>query len=161
MSQGLNRLLRIGFPAAVAAFVAAAAGAVFPGYAEAHGLIGRGDLPLPDWLLAWGATLLLIGSFAGLVLLWREPRLEGDTWRPIVPRLSSVLRSPATSFVFGLLSVTLLIVVIYSGLQGTTAPGRNFSVTFIFVTFWLGLVLLSVIFGNVFDGLSPWRAVGR
>ncbi len=161
MSQGLNRLLRIGFPAAVAAFVAAAAGAVFPGYAEAHGLIGRGDLPLPDWLLAWGATLLLIGSFAGLVLLWREPRLEGDTWRPIVPRLSSVLRSPAIPFVFGLLSVALLIVVIYSGLQGTTAPDRNFSVTFIFVTFWLGLVLLSVLFGNVFDGLSPWRAVGR
>jgi hypothetical protein len=136
-------------------------GAVFPGSAEAHGLIGRGDLPLPDWLLAWGATVLLIGSFAGLVLLWREPKLEGDTWRPIAPRLSALIRSPLTQAAVGALSVALLVGVVYSGLQGTDAPDRNFSVTFVFVSFWLVLVGLSVFFGRVFDTLSPWRAAGR
>jgi hypothetical protein len=158
----LGRLLRIGFPAAVAAFLAVlAAAAAFPSYAEAHGLIGRGDLPLPEWLLAWGATLLLIGSFAALVLLWQQPKLEGDTWRPIAPRLSAVLLAPVTTTLLGLLSAGLLVLVIYSGLDGSPAPDRNFSVTFVFVTFWLGLVVLSVLFGNVFDVLSPWRAIGR
>ena len=38
---------------------------LFPAPARAHGLIGRGDLPLPDWLLAWGAALLLIGCDGG------------------------------------------------------------------------------------------------
>jgi hypothetical protein len=158
----LGRLFRVGFPVAVAAFLAVlATGAAFPGYAEAHGLIGRGDLPLPDWLLAWGATLLLIGSFAGLVLLWQQPKLEGDTWRAIAPRFSALLLHPLTQTLFGLLSVGLLVLVVYSGLNGTEAPDRNFSVTFVFVTFWLGLVLLSVLFGSVFDALSPWRAIGR
>ncbi len=157
-----GRAFRLGFPAACAAFLAVlAAGAVAPDYAQAHGLIGRGDLPLPDWLLAWGAALLLIGSFAALVLLWQEPKLEGDTWRPMGARLSAIATSPITQFVAGLAAVVLLIVTIYSGLSGTEAPDRNFSVTFVFVTFWLGLVVLSVIFGDVFRALSPWRAIAR
>ena len=159
----LERLVRIGCPAAAAAIVAvAAAGLAFPGSAEAHGLIGRGDLPLPEWLLGWGASLLLIGSFAGLVVLWPEPRLEGDTWRPAEGRFgssfSALLRSPATGAFLGLLSVGLLALVIYSGLAGTEAPDRNFSVTFVFVTFWLGLVVLSVLFG---DALPAAQSMAR
>ncbi len=158
----LWRLFGLAYPPLVAVFIAAlVVGAAFPGSAEAHGLIGRGDLPLPDWLLAWGATVLLIGSFAGLILLWREPKLEGDTWRPIAPRLSSLIRSRLVEALVGALSIGLLVLVVYSGLQGTDAPDRNFSVTFVFVSFWLVLVVLSVFFGRVFDALSPWRAAGR
>lgn len=167
MRVSLERLIRVAYPAAVAAFFAAlVAGALLPASAEAHGLIGRGDLPLPEWLLAWGATLLLIGSFAGLVVLWPEPRLEGDTWRAGKASsrhfsLSGLLLNPVTEVVLGLASVGLLLLVVYSGLSGTEAPDRNFSVSFVFVTFWLGLVVLSVLFGNVFRPLNPWRAVGR
>ena len=162
MSSGVVRVLRVGYPAAVAAFVAVAlAGVLAPDAAEAHGLIGRGDLPLPDWLLAWGATLLLVGSFAGLVLLWRKPLFESDTWKPVAAGLSRALLNPVTQTIVGLFSVGLLVLVVYSGLSGTLAPDRNFSVTFVFVTFWLGLVVLSVLFGNVFRSLSPWRAIGR
>ncbi len=162
MSAGLGRILRVGFPAACSAFLAVlAAGAVAPSYAEAHGLVGRGDLPLPDWLLAWGAALLLIGSFAALVLLWQEPKLEGDTWRPLGDRTSAIVTSPITQFLAGLFAVALLVVTIYSGLSGTEAPDRNFSITFVFVTFWLGLVVLSIVFGDVFRALNPWRAIAR
>ena len=31
----------------------------------------------------------------------------------------------------------------------------------IFVTFWLGVVVLSVLFGDVFRAFNPWRAIGR
>ncbi len=50
---------------------------------------------------------------------------------------------------------------IYAGLQGTEAPDRNFALTFLFVTAWLGFPLFSVIFGDVFRPFNPWRAVGR
>ena len=63
--------------------------------------------------------------------------------------------------VCGLIGVGLLFLTIYSGLDGTPDPGFNFSVTFVFVTFWLGLVVLSVLFGDVFRAFNPWRAVGR
>jgi hypothetical protein len=52
-------------------------------------------------------------------------------------------------------------VSIYSGLHGTEAPDRNFAITFLFVTAWLGFPALSVVFGNVFKMFNPWRAVGR
>ena len=52
-------------------------------------------------------------------------------------------------------------VTVWSGLNGTEAPDRNFSVTFVFVTVWLGLVVLSVVFGDVFRAFNPWRAIAR
>ena len=59
------------------------------------------------------------------------------------------------------LGVFLLGVTVYAGLRGTEAPDRNFAITFVFVTVWLGLPVLSVLFGNVFKPFNPWRAIGR
>ena len=40
----------------------------------AHALVGKQDLPIPQWLFAWGASLVLIVSFVALTLAWRAPR---------------------------------------------------------------------------------------
>ena len=29
------------------------------------------------------------------------------------------------------------------------------------ITFWVGLVVLSILFGDVFRAFNPWRAIGR
>ena len=50
---------------------------------------------------------------------------------------------------------------IYAGLRGTEAPDRNFALTFLYVTTWLGFPLFSVFLGDVFRPFNPWRAVGR
>jgi hypothetical protein len=135
---------------------------VIPLIPVAHGLlIGRQDLPIPQWLFAWGASLVLIVSFVALSLLWREARFETDRWRPVSERLSRALVNPVTSGLAGALGVLLLGVVIWSGLSGTDAPDLNFSLTFVFITAWLGLVVLSVLFGNVFRAINPWRAIAR
>jgi hypothetical protein len=135
---------------------------VIPLIPVAHGLlIGRQDLPIPQWLFAWGASLVLIVSFVALSLLWREARFETDRWRPVSERLSRALVNPVTSGLAGALGVLLLGVVIWSGLSGTDAPDLNFSLTFVFITAWLGLVVLSVLFGDVFRALNPWRAIAR
>jgi hypothetical protein len=135
---------------------------VIPLIPVAHGLlIGRQDLPIPQWLFAWGASLVLIVSFVALSLLWREARFETDRWRPVSERLSRALVNPVTSGLAGALGVVLLGVVIWSGLSGADAPDLNFSLTFVFITAWLGLVVLSVLFGDVFRALNPWRAIAR
>ena len=41
-----------------------------------HALVGRRDLPIPEWLFAWGASLVLIVSFVGLTLAWHRSRFE-------------------------------------------------------------------------------------
>jgi hypothetical protein len=49
--------------------------------------------------------------------------------------------------------------VVWSGLEGSDVPPQNFAPTFVFATFWLGLVFLSVLLGDVFRAFNPWRAI--
>jgi len=127
----------------------------------AHALVARGDLPIPAWLFAWGASIVLIVSFFALSAAWRTPRFEEDHWRPLGAGLSRALLSLPVQILCGAIGIFLLGVSIYAGLKGTEAPDRNFALTFLFVTAWLGIPLFSVVFGDVFRPFNPWRAVGR
>ena len=128
----------------------------------AHGLlIGRQDLPIPAWLFAWGASLVLIVSFVALSFAWRDSKLSEDHWRPVSEGLSRLVTGRAVQFVCGAIGVLLLGTVVYTGLDGTDEPSLNFAVTFVFVTFWLGVVMLSILLGDVFRAFNPWRAIAR
>jgi hypothetical protein len=127
----------------------------------AHALVARRDLPIPAWLFAWGASIVLIVSFFALSVAWRKPRFEEERWRPSAAGLSRALLSLSTQVLCGALGVLLLGFSIYAGLHGTEAPDRNFALTFLFITVWLGFPLLGVIFGDVFRPFNPWRAIGR
>jgi hypothetical protein len=140
-----------------------AAGALAaPEPAAAHGLVGRADLPIPEWLFGWGAAVVLIVSFAALAVLWQEPKLEGrDVFRPLPEGISFALVNTATEVFAGLVGVGLLVLTVYAGLAGTQSPQANFAPTFIYVIFWVGLVPASILFGDVFRAFNPWRAIAR
>jgi hypothetical protein len=127
----------------------------------AHALVARQDLPIPAWLFAWGASIVLIASFFALSVAWREPRFEDDRWRPYGAGLSRALFGAPLQVVCGAIGVFLLGLTVYAGFKGTTAPDRNFAITFVFVTAWLGFPVLSVLLGDVFRPFNPWRAIGR
>lgn len=127
----------------------------------AHALPTRQDLPIPVWLFAWGASIVLIVSFFALSVGWREPRFEREGWRGLGGRLSAAAVGLPVQIVCGLVGVLLLGLVVYAGLDGTEAPDRNFAVVFVFVTVWLGFPLFSVFLGDVFRPFNPWRAIGR
>jgi hypothetical protein len=127
----------------------------------AHALAARQDLPVPAWLFAWGASIVLIVSFFALAAAWRQPRFEQAHWRPLGAGLSRALVSPPLQVVCGAIGVFLLGVGIYAGLRGTEAPDRNFALTFFFVTVWLGFPFFSALLGDIFRPFNPWRAIGR
>ncbi|HEX5762030.1 MAG TPA: fenitrothion hydrolase [Solirubrobacterales bacterium] len=127
----------------------------------AHALVAREDLPIPAWLFAWGASIVLIASFFALSVAWREPRFEDDRWRAYGAAVSRALLGVPLQILCGAIGVFLLGVTVYAGLDGTTAPDRNFAITFVFVTAWLGFPVLSVFLGDVFRPFNPWRAIGR
>lgn len=127
----------------------------------AHALVARGDVPIPTWLFAWAAAIVLIVSFFVISALWRRPHFEDEHWRPLGKGLSRALIGLPTQVLCGLIGVFLLCVGIYAGLRGTDAPDRNFALTFFFVTAWLGFPFVSVVLGDVFRAFNPWRAVGR
>jgi hypothetical protein len=149
--------------AAIGAVLAAPIAALaFPHPAAAHaGLATREDLPIPAWLFAWAASVVLIVSFFALSTLWKQPRFEREDWRPLGAGLSRALLNPIAEVAAGLIGVFLLGLATWAGLHGTEAPDRNFGFTFLFVTCWLGFPLLSVLLGDVFRPFSPWRAIGR
>jgi len=127
----------------------------------AHALVARQDLPIPAWLFAWGASIVLIVSFFALSAAWRRPRFEEARWRPLGAGFARALVSLPAQVLCGLVGVLLLGFAIYAGLQGTEAPDRNFALTFIFVTCWLGFSFFSALLGDIFRPFNPWRALGR
>jgi hypothetical protein len=127
----------------------------------AHALSAREDLPVPAWLFAWGASIVLIVSFFALAAGWRSPRFEQWRHRPLGAGVSRLLLGIPVQALCGLIGVFLLGFSVYAGLEGTEAPDRNFALTFLFVTCWLGFPFFSAILGDLFRPFNPWRAVGR
>jgi hypothetical protein len=127
----------------------------------AHGLVARADLPIPDWLFGWAAAMVLGVSFVALAVLWPEPKLADEHWRPLPGLLGRVPAGRAVEVVCGAIGVFLLGLVVYAGLRGTQSATANLAPTFIYVVFWVGLVPASVLLGDVFRAFNPWRAIGR
>jgi hypothetical protein len=126
----------------------------------AHGIGGVRDLPVPEWLFFWGAAVVLVVSFLALGALWRRPLLSpARDGRPAPGWLSRLALASALRVSLQVLSAGLLVLVLAAGLFGDTDPFRNLAPTWVYVVFWLGLPLLSVLFGNVWRALSPWRAI--
>lgn len=106
---------------------AIACGLLAPAVAAGHGLVQRANLPIPEWLFAWAAAVVLIVSFVALALLWREPLLERDRWRPLPGALGRLLGSAVLEAICGAIGVLLLVTVIVSGLAGVQTPFANFA----------------------------------
>ena len=127
----------------------------------AHGLVQRSSLPIPEWLFGWAAAFVLCVSFVALAVLCPRPRLEPPGWRPLPWGLGRVLGSRALEVVCGAIGVAVLALVLVTGFVGPDTPLDNFAPTFVFIVFWVGLVFVSVLFGDVFRAFNPWRALGR
>jgi hypothetical protein len=126
-----------------------------PTSAQAHGIVGKADLPIPVWLFSWTAAIVLVVSFVALSTMWTRPQLQHQ-------RLRRLLALPRpVEWLAGLVGVALFALVLYSGFDGAQVTQANFSVTFIYVIFWVGLPVASVLFGDVFSALNPWRTTAR
>lgn len=128
---------------------------LLPASAAAHGIVGRADLPIPVWLFSWTAAIVLVVSFVALSTMWRTPQLQSQHRRRLV-RLPRALSWLAALVGLGLFALTL-----YSGFAGAQVAEANFSVTFIYVIFWVGVPVASLLLGDIFSAFSPWRTVAR
>jgi hypothetical protein len=126
----------------------------------AHGIGGVRDLPVPETFFFTTAAVVLVVSFLLLGLLWKRPVLERAAEGRVLPdAFARVVLSTALRVVLGAISVGLLALTIATGLFGTSLGLLNFAPTFVYVIFWLGIPLLSVLLGNVWSVLSPFRAL--
>ena len=131
------------------------------GHLLAHGVSSRQDLPIPFGYALTGAAVALVVSFLALGLLWREPRLRPGTagWALPAP-LARFLDSRGFRLALRLLG---LVATAYVGIAAVFGrdDALNPTAGTVFVLFWVGMPLLSVLAGPVWRVLNPLRSVHR
>ena len=139
------------------AAIAAASLVAWPAYA--HGFGERTELPVPLGYFLIGAGLAVALSFVFISVLvkispessyWRL-NLIGSGWS------KATLTSPITLLPVKLLSVFLLGLVIATGFVGASNSLINFSPTFVWIIWWVGMAIAVAIVGNIWALTNPWK----
>jgi hypothetical protein len=141
-------------PTAVAAALLLV-GLLTPEVANAHGISGLTSLPVPAWLFAWAAAIVLIVSFVLLSTMWSTPRLQDGRGRRICAWPS------ALSIPTGGIGLALFALVVYAGYEGVPYYTNNIDPTFIFVIFWVAVPVSSLFLGDWFRAFNPWLGFAR
>ena len=128
---------------------------LLPEQVSAHGISGLTSLPVPAWLFAWVACIVLVVSFFALSHLWTTPRLQVERARPLtsLPAGLAVLTGAA--------GVALFALIVYAGYEGTRYYTNNIDPTFIFVIFWVAVPVSTLFLGDWFRAFNPWLASAR
>ena len=129
-----------------------------PGVALAHGLeLERSDPPIPVVVFLVAAATVLVVSFVGVNRLWKRPRLQdGPRARPFDRPL--VNGAVSTARWAGLVA---LAVVLFTGLGAGDAGVGGLSPILVWIIFWLVVPFASVVLGDVWTPLNPWRRLGE
>src|SRR3712207_1054940 len=126
----------------------------------AHGLGGRTDLPIPVWLALYGAGIAVVISFAALGLLWPKPRLtDPDAGRPLPDAVRRAVDSAYVRLTLRLIVLAIAITLVLAAFLGSPETAYNPAPWFLYITFWVGLLPLSVLFGRVWRLVNPLRTI--
>ncbi|MBO2454685.1 hypothetical protein J4573_46885 [Actinomadura barringtoniae] len=125
----------------------------------AHGLGGRTDLPMDAVTAIIGGGAAVAASFLALTAAWRRPRLSPDAGRPLPARIARVLDSRALTVTGRVLAFAATAFVLVVAVAGPGTDSRNLAPWALFVTFWVGLVPVSVLLGPVWRRVNPLRTL--
>lgn len=124
----------------------------------AHGVGSREDLPIPFTYAVTGAAVAIVASFLALGLLWREPRFEPATaGRPVPTRLARVLDGRPLRAGLRVLGVLITAYVVMAAVFGRD-DALNPTAGSVYVLFWIGVPILSMLLGPVWRLLNPIRS---
>jgi hypothetical protein len=124
----------------------------------AHGVGTRADLPLPTSYVIVGGTVAVAVSFVALGLLWRQSRLRGDAAGKELPSpIRWFADSTAVTVVLRFATLVVFGVVVGAAFAGPSQVPRNIAPWAFYVTFWVGLAVVSLLLGPVWRRLNPLR----
>jgi hypothetical protein len=128
----------------------------------AHGVGSRTDLPIPIGFALYGAGAAILASFAVLLLFWRRPHLGGpDSGRPLHAGLQRLVDSAGLRRGLQALALVVAVLVTSATVAGPEESSRNLGPWALYVTFWVGLVPVSLLLGPVVRVVNPLRLLHR
>jgi hypothetical protein len=128
----------------------------------AHGIGGRTDLPLSVWMFGYGAAAALVVSFAALAIFWPEARLEPAADAATAGRLADapVAERRIPGLVLRAVGLVLFLIVLGAAAFGDDIVSRNLAPVVVYVTFWVGLTILSALVIDLWNaGLDPFPTI--
>jgi hypothetical protein len=130
----------------------------------AHGVGGRQDLPVPFSYALAGAVVTLAATFALLGVLWQEPRYAEEAGksvgRPLPRTLATILDAPAFRIILRVIGLVATGYVALAAVFGRD-DALNPTPYAVYILFWVGLPLASLVVGPVWRLLNPLRALHR
>ena len=128
----------------------------------AHGVGSRTDLPIPLGLALYGGGAAVLISFAALLLFWRKPKMGGSSsGRALPAAVQGAVDSPAVRRVLQSIALAAAVFVTVVAFAGPDETSRNIAPWAVYVTFWVGLVPVSLLLGPVWRIVNPLRLVHR
>lgn len=129
------------------------------GSAAAHGIGGRGDLPIPKEYFVWAAAAAVAVSFVAVTMRWKRPWAErvaqGRALPEWVVKVLHRIVAPVTRFI----GLVTLVTVLAAAWFGPEDAGENFAPVALYVVLWVVVLWASAVFGDVWKGLNPWDTV--
>jgi hypothetical protein len=126
----------------------------------AHGTGPGHDLPIPLFYAISAGALAVFASFAAVSLLWPESRLRGARAGIAVP--IAVQRAADARVTRLLLRVVGIAVVTFTVIEAIRLPDDshvNPVPSIVYGVFWVGLAVLSLVFGPVWRLINPLRTI--
>ena len=123
---------------------------------RAHGFGQRYDLPVPLSLWVLGAGITIVLSFI-LIAMFATTTFEQFHYSRINLLKSGFFRmliKPFVLFLIRLIGVIILVTAIIAGYWGDTNPYNNVTPVLVWVIWWVGVVYVSVLVGDLDGGTS-------
>ena len=129
---------------------------------SAHGFGERYALPIPLNMFMIAAAATVAASFVVIGLFVNKQSSEFSYPRYNLltkPVVGPILRNRVFVMVIKLVSVAVFLLVIATSLFGINKPVENFSPTFVWIVWWVGMGYISALLGNFWMMVNPWKTV--
>ena len=129
--------------------------------AFAHAFGERYELPVPVWLFIVGGALTVTLTFVIVSLFARAgaERYAGMRWNLAPTAIGRLLLQPWVIALLKASGVAALVLVVVAGFAGSKDPNRNIAPTLVWILWWMGFTYLTVLFGNLWPAVNPWRTL--
>lgn len=128
----------------------------------AHGVGGRTDLPLAAPLAVTGALWAVAASFVAVTVIWPAPRsAQGAYGRPLPAALQRIVDNNRARDGLRLIVLLATALVVAVAFAGPASTALNLAPYAFYITFWVGLVLFSLLLGPIWRLVNPLRLLHR
>ena len=127
---------------------------------SSHGFGERYDLPIPLSYFVIGAGMTVALSFVVIGLFIRSTSSYPDyPKRDLWNSTSFRLLAKATTKIFRVSSVLIVLIAIFSGLYGSPDPLDNLLPTLFWIIWWIGIGYIVALIGNVWAIANPFLVI--